>query len=73
MGYLNGNTITVDAILTKHGRQKLAEGQALGITKFALSDDGVDYKLKQLNKKYHQIQKTVQIVHIVGFLMIYRF
>ena len=45
MGYLNGNTITVDAILTKHGRQKLAEGQALGITKFALSDDGVDYEL----------------------------
>ena len=35
MGYLNGNTITVDAILTKHGRQKLAEGQSLGITKFA--------------------------------------
>ena len=45
MGYLNGNTITVDAILTKHGRQKLAEGQSLGITKFALSDDGVDYTL----------------------------
>ena len=45
MGYLNGNTITVDAILTKHGRQKLAEGQSLGITKFALSDDGIDYGL----------------------------
>jgi|15BtaG_2_1085339.scaffolds.fasta_scaffold07472_2 hypothetical protein len=45
MGYLNGNTITVDAILTKHGRRKLAEGQALGITKFALSDDGIDYGL----------------------------
>ena len=45
MGYLNGNTITVDAILTKHGRLKLAEGQSLGITKFALSDDGVDYSL----------------------------
>ena len=45
MGYLNGNTITVDAILTKYGRRKLAEGQSLGITKFALSDDGVDYSL----------------------------
>ena len=45
MGYLNGNTITVDAILTKRGRQKLAEGSSLGITKFALSDDGVDYTL----------------------------
>ena len=45
MGYLNGNTITVDAILTKHGRLKLSQGQSLGITKFALSDDGIDYSL----------------------------
>ena len=45
MGFLNGNTITVDAILTKHGRQKLSQGQSLGITKFALSDDGIDYTL----------------------------
>ena len=45
MGFLNGNTITVDAILTKHGRLKLAEGQSLGITKFALSDDEIDYTL----------------------------
>ena len=45
MGYLNGNTITVDAILTKHGRQKLSNGQSLGITKFAFSDDGIDYTL----------------------------
>jgi len=45
MGYLNGNTITVDAILTKHGRKKLAQGQSLGITQFSLSDDGIDYSL----------------------------
>ena len=45
MGFLNGNTITVDAILTKHGRQKLANNSPLGITKFALSDDGIDYSL----------------------------
>ena len=45
MGYLDNSTITVDAILTKHGRLKLAEGQGLGISKFALSDDGVDYNL----------------------------
>jgi len=45
MGYLDGSTVTVDAILTKHGRLKLAEGGGLGITKFALSDDGVDYNL----------------------------
>jgi len=45
MGYLDGSTVTVDAILTKHGRLKLAEGGGLGITKFALSDDGVNYNL----------------------------
>ena len=31
--------------MTKHGRQKLSQGQSLGITKFALSDDGIDYTL----------------------------
>ena len=45
MGYLDGSTITVDAILTGEGRRKLAQGAGLGITKFSLSDDGVDYKL----------------------------
>ena len=45
MGYLDNSTITVDAILTKHGRWKLSDGQSLGISKFALSDDGVDYNL----------------------------
>ena len=45
MGYLNGNTITVDAILTKHGRRLLAEGKGLNITKFGFSDDGIDYSL----------------------------
>ena len=39
MGYLDSDTITVDAILTSNGRKKLAEGQTLGISKFALSDD----------------------------------
>jgi hypothetical protein len=45
MGYLNGATVIVDAILTKHGRKRLAEGKGLGITKFACSDEGVDYGL----------------------------
>ena len=45
MGYLDNTTITVDAILTKKGRQKLSSGQALGITKFALGDDEIDYSL----------------------------
>jgi hypothetical protein len=45
MAYLDNTEITVDAILTKKGRQKLAQGQSLNITKFALGDDEVDYGL----------------------------
>ena len=45
MGYLNNTSITVDALLTKKGRQKLASGQSLNITKFALGDDEIDYTL----------------------------
>ena len=45
MAYLDNTEITVDAILTKKGRQKLASGQSLNITKFALSDDEIDYTL----------------------------
>jgi hypothetical protein len=49
MGYNNSDSITVDAILTKKGRQKLALGQALGVTKYTFSDDGVDYNLYNVN------------------------
>ena len=46
MGYLNNNSITVDAILTKRGRELLARGRnEFQITQFALSDDEVDYSL----------------------------
>lgn len=45
MAYLDNSTITVDAILTKKGRQKLASGQSLNISKFALGDDEIDYTL----------------------------
>ena len=45
MGYLNNTSITVDAILTKKGRQKLASGQSLNISKFALGYDENDYTL----------------------------
>jgi len=45
MGYLDNTEITVDAILTKKGRQKLASGQSLNITKFSLGDDEIDYSL----------------------------
>lgn len=45
MGYIQSDEITVEAVLTQAGREKLARGQNLGITKFALSDDEVDYSL----------------------------
>jgi hypothetical protein len=46
MGYLNNSVITIDAILTKKGRELLASGQkGFEITQFALSDDEIDYTL----------------------------
>lgn len=46
MGYLNNSTITVDAILTKKGREILARGtNQFQITQFALADDEIDYDL----------------------------
>ena len=45
MAYLDNTEITVDAILTKKGRQKLASGQSLNISKFSLGDDEIDYTL----------------------------
>ena len=45
MAYLDNTEITVDAILTKKGREKLAAGQGLNISKFALGDDEIDYTL----------------------------
>ena len=46
MGYLDNSVTTVDAILTKKGRELLARGDAsFRITQFALSDDEVDYTL----------------------------
>ena len=46
MGYLNNSVITVDAILTKKGREALARNDgSFRITQFALADDEIDYTL----------------------------
>ena len=46
MGFLDNSSVTVDAILTKRGRELLAEGRdKFSITQFALADDEVDYDL----------------------------
>tara|TARA_B100001113_G_scaffold349012_1_gene343767 strand:+ start:365 stop:1057 length:693 start_codon:yes stop_codon:yes gene_type:complete len=54
MGYLDNSSITVDAILTKRGRELLAQSHKnnpddvnvrFKITQFALGDDEIDYQL----------------------------
>jgi len=50
MGYLNNTTVTVDAILTKKGRELLARNDgSFRITQFSLADDEVDYTLYNPN------------------------
>jgi len=45
MGYLDSTSVTVDAVLTKKGREILARGGNLEITHFSATDTGVDYTL----------------------------
>jgi hypothetical protein len=49
MAYIDNQTVTVDAVLTKRGRQLLAQNGNLNITSFALADDEIDYTLYQPN------------------------
>ena len=50
MGYLNPTSLTVDAILTKKGRELLAKNDgSFRITQFALADDEIDYTLYNPN------------------------
>ena len=52
MGYLNNQVVTVDAILTKKGRQLLAQNDGtFRITQFALADDEIDYTLYNPNNQ----------------------
>ena len=47
--YIDNQTITIDAVLTKKGREILAKTGNLNITSFALADDEIDYSLYQPN------------------------
>tara|TARA_B100001059_G_scaffold129996_1_gene129981 strand:+ start:50 stop:709 length:660 start_codon:yes stop_codon:yes gene_type:complete len=50
MGYLNNVSVTVDAILTKKGRELLARNDgSFAITQFSLADDEIDYTLYNPN------------------------
>lgn len=48
--------IVIQAVMTKLGRQRYAEGK-FNITKFALSDDGVDYTLSKTDIQNLRILK----------------
>ena len=50
MGLFDSSSTTVDAILTTRGREMLSRGGDLNITKFALSDEEIDYTMYD---KYH--------------------
>ena len=45
MGYLDNTSVTVDAVLTKKGREILSRTGNLDIASFTCSDTGVDYTL----------------------------
>ena len=45
MSYIDSQTLTVDAIITKKGRELLAKNGNLNPTSFALADDEIDYRL----------------------------
>ena len=48
MGFLDSTAITIDATLTRLGRKRLVDGK-FKIDSFALSDEGVDYTLYDIN------------------------
>jgi hypothetical protein len=49
MAYINNEIITVDAVLTRKGRELLAVQGGLNVNAYALSDDEIDYRLYQPN------------------------
>jgi hypothetical protein len=50
LGFLNNTIVTVDAILTRKGRELLAKNDgSFRITQFALADDEIDYTLYNPN------------------------
>lgn len=51
MGYMDAEDITVDAVLTKRGRELMGKGN-FSVSQWALSDDGVDYRLWDPGQDY---------------------
>ena len=60
MAFLDKNVrVFVDAVLTELGRQQLASTGNLNISKFALSDDGIDYKLFDITNAQGDYDKAI--------------
>ena len=50
MGYIDNTLVTIDAIVTARGRELLSKGRAkFKVSKFAVADDEVDYRLWDTN------------------------
>jgi hypothetical protein len=64
MGYLNNQVVTIDAILTKKGRETLAKNDgSFRITQFSLADDEIDYTFITLHtpQDLHFMEKQLII------------
>lgn len=65
MGYLDNSVVTVEAILTKKGRELLAKGNnAFNITQFALADDEIDYDLWNQNHPFGEAKMGIVIENL---------
>ena len=65
MGILDNDTVIVDAILTKLGRDKLRQGQPLGISQYAFGDTGVDiiYIIQITHQDQMLMDRLLQVYH----------
>ena len=59
MGYIDDNSLTVDAVLTRRGRELLSSGEEVfNVSHWALADDGTDYRLwDHLGQDNYPVQK----------------
>lgn len=55
----NSGDIILDMVLTDYGRQKLAKGQGLGVTQFALGDEEINYRLFDKTAATYQQDLTI--------------
>ena len=58
----NSGDIILDAVLTKIGRKRLAQGRGLRIRSFGLGDDEIDYSLYDINHPSGSAYYDLQIL-----------